>query len=108
MSLEFDYLVLFGGEIMAEIFKAVNHYYITCNNKIQGGEPVIKGTRFPVRSIVFYIIKEGMLPEELIKEFSQLSLPAIYDALSYYYEHKEKIEVLLEKQKEKVWKKYGN
>lgn len=83
----------------------INHYYITCDIKIQGGEPIIKGTRFPVRSIVFYIIKEGMLPEELIKEFPQLSLPAIYDALSYYYDHKEEIEALLEKQKEEIWKK---
>ncbi|MCG2713049.1 MAG: DUF433 domain-containing protein [Candidatus Omnitrophica bacterium] len=88
---------------MAKTF--TNHCYITRDIKIQGGEPIIKGTRFPVRSIVFYIIKEGMLPEELVKEFPQLSLSAIYDALSYYYDHKEEIEALLEKQKEEIWKK---
>ncbi|MCG2712622.1 MAG: DUF433 domain-containing protein [Candidatus Omnitrophica bacterium] len=88
---------------MAKTF--MNHCYITHDIKIQGGEPIIKGTRFPARSIVFYIIKEGMLPEELVKEFPQLSLAAIYDALSYYYDHKEEIEALLEKQKEEIWKK---
>lgn len=85
--------------------RVVSHYYLTRNPKVQGGEPVIKGTRFPVRSIVFYIIKEGMFPEELVKEFPQLSLSAVYDALSYYYEHQKEIEELLKKQKEEIWKK---
>jgi uncharacterized protein (DUF433 family) len=90
---------------MVKSIEKINHYYVTQSLKIQGGEPIIKGTRFSVRSIVFYIIKEGMLPEELVREFPQLSLPAIYDALSYYYEHKKEIETLLEKQKEDLWKK---
>lgn len=90
---------------MTKLMERLNHYYITRNPKIQGGEPIIKGTRFPVRSIVFYIIKEGMLPEEITKEFPQLSLSAIYDALSYYYDHKEEIEALFEKQKEELWKR---
>jgi len=60
------------------------YMYITKDMMIQGGEPVIRGTRFPVRSMVFYVLKEGMLPEELVKEFPQLTLAAIYEALSYY------------------------
>lgn len=69
---------------MGKSIEKINHYYVTRNPKIHAGEPVIKGTRFPVRSIVFYIIKEGIVPEELIEEFPQLSLSAIYDAFSYY------------------------
>jgi len=46
-----------------------------------------------------------MLPEELTREFPQLSLSSIYDALSYYYDNKEEIENLLENQKEALWKK---
>jgi len=90
---------------MAKVVEKVDHYYIIRDPEIQGGEPIIKGTRFPVRSIVFYIIKEGMLPEELVREFPQLSLSSIYDALSYYYDNKEEIENLLENQKEDLWKK---
>jgi uncharacterized protein (DUF433 family) len=33
-----------------------------------------------------------MSPEELIKEFSHLTLPQVYDALSYYYDNKEEID----------------
>ena len=72
---------------------------------IQGGEPVIIGTRFPVRSVVFYVVKEGMLPEELVREFPQLTLAAIYEALSYYYDHKDEIDSLIAEQKEMQWRK---
>lgn len=75
--------------------------YIIKDEKIHGGEPVIEGTRFPVRSVVFYILKEGILAEELVKEFPQLSLAAIYEALSYYYDNREEIDHLIEAQKEK-------
>ncbi|MCD6215151.1 MAG: DUF433 domain-containing protein [Candidatus Desulfofervidus sp.] len=90
---------------MAKAVEKIDHYYVIRDPKIQGGEPIIRGTRFPVRSVVFYVIKEGMLPEELAREFPQLSLSSIYDALSYYYDNKEEIENLLENQKESLWKK---
>ena len=90
---------------MAKAVEKIDHYYVIRDPKIQGGEPIIRGTRFPVRSVVFYVIKEGMLPEELAREFPQLSLSSIYDALSYYYDNKEEIENLLENQKEALWEK---
>lgn len=90
---------------MSKVMDKVNHYYITRNPMVHGGEPIIKGTRFPVRSVVFYIVKEGVLPEELAKEFPHLSLSAIYDALSYYYDHTNEIERLIEKNREELWKK---
>ena len=90
---------------MAKAVGKIDHSYVIHGPKIQGGEPIIRGTRFPVRSVVFYVIKEGMLPEELTREFPQLSLSSIYDALSYYYDNKEEIENLLENQKEALWKK---
>ena len=46
-----------------------------------------------------------MLPEELAQEFPQLSLAAIHEALSYYYENKEEIEDLIEKNSESSCKK---
>ncbi len=48
-----------------------------------GGEPVIRGTRFPVRSVVVYVHHQGMLPEEMVREWKQLTLAQIHDALSY-------------------------
>ena len=89
---------------MAKVESKIEHFYVTKDPKIQGGEPIIKGTRFPVRSIVTYILKNGMLPEELVKEFPHLKIAAIYDALSYYYDHKDEVEKFINEQKEDAWK----
>ena len=45
------------------------------------------GTKFPVRSVVHYVLRQGMSPEELVKEFGHLTLAQVHDALSYYYDH---------------------
>ena len=68
------------------------HPYIVTMKTHCVGRPVIAGTKFPVRSVVFYVLKQGMTPEELVKEFSHLTLPQIYDAISYYYENKQSID----------------
>jgi len=58
-----------------------------------GGSPKIVGTRFTVRSVVIYILKLGMTPEELVYEFPHLTLAQIHSALSYYYEHPDEMVV---------------
>jgi len=73
------------------------HPYITSEKDCCGGSPVIVGSKFPVRSVVDYVLRQGVTPEELVKEFSHLSLAEVYDALSYYYDHKEEIDEELEK-----------
>jgi len=66
--------------------------YIVSQKDLCGGSPVIRGSKFPVRSVVNYVLRQGLSPEELVKEFSHLTLAQIYDALSYYYDHKESID----------------
>jgi len=68
------------------------HPYIASIKSHCGGRPIIAGTKFPVRSVVFYVLRQGMSPEELVKEFSHLTLPQVYDALSYYYDNKRNID----------------
>ncbi len=53
---------------------------------------MIAGTRFPVRSVVHYILQLGLTPEELTEKFSRLSLAQVYDALAFYYDNREEIE----------------
>jgi len=68
------------------------HPYIASLKSHCGGSPIIAGTKFPVRSVVFYVLRQGMSPEELVKEFSHLTLSQVYDALSYYYDNKKNID----------------
>jgi uncharacterized protein (DUF433 family) len=50
------------------------HPYIASLKSHCGGSPIIAGTKFPVRSVVLYVLRQGMSPEELVKEFSHQSL----------------------------------
>ncbi len=70
---------------------ATEHPYIVRNNEILGGEPVIKGTRTPVRAIVEWW-KFGASPEEILENLPHLTLSQIFDALSYYADHRDEIE----------------
>jgi len=67
------------------------HPYISSRQEIGAGRPIIAGTRTKVSNIVAYY-KLGFSPEELAREFPQLSLSQIHDALSYYYEHRKDID----------------
>ena len=85
---------------MAKLADKMDHPYIVSHKDYCGGSPVIKGTKFPVRSIVNYVLRQGISPEEMVREFSHLTLAQVYDALSYYYDHKEAIDREIEENSE--------
>jgi uncharacterized protein (DUF433 family) len=70
--------------------------YIVRNDKILSGEPIIKGTRTPVRAIV-ETWRQGYSPEEIPKLLPHLTLAQVFDALSYYSEHQEEINEYIER-----------
>jgi uncharacterized protein (DUF433 family) len=81
---------------MAKAAGNAKHPYVVSRNDYCGGSAVIKGTKFPVRAVVNYILRQGLTPEELVREFPHLTLAQVYDALSYYYDHKPDIECELQ------------
>ena len=70
---------------------ATDHPYVTRVDTILGGEPIIKGTRTPVRAVA-ELWKFGDAPEEIARKLPHLHLAQIFDALSYYDDHREEIE----------------
>ena len=66
------------------------HAYITTDEAILSGEPIIKGTRTPVRAIV-ELYRLGISPEEIPSHLPHLNLAQIFDALSYYNGHADEI-----------------
>ena len=77
---------------MTQIAEKTVHPYIMSHKDYCGGSPVITGTKFPVRSVVNYVLRQGLSPEELVREFFHLTLAQVYDALSYYYDYQEEID----------------
>ena len=72
--------------------------YIVKSMEILGGEPIIKGTRTPVRAIVENW-RLGLSPEEIVVHLPHLTLAQVFDALSYYSDHQKGIDALIEKNK---------
>ena len=83
---------------------AVAHPYISRTAGVSSGSPVVAGTKFPVRSVVGYVLRQGMAPEELVREFPFLTLAQVYDALSYYYDHQVEIDAELRENTEAYWR----
>jgi uncharacterized protein (DUF433 family) len=69
---------------------ATEHLYIVHDDRILGGEPIIQGTRTPVRAIV-ELWRMGMPAEEMLAGLPHLRLAQVFDALSYYADHEEEI-----------------
>ena len=65
--------------------------YVTGVENILSGEPIIEGTRTPVRAIVEYW-KFGDAPEEIARKLPHLRLAQVFDALGYYDDHRSEIE----------------
>ena len=70
---------------------ATNHPYIVRDDGILGGEPVVAGSRTPVRAIV-ELWRLGVAPEEMPVHLPHLTLADIFDALSYYADHQAEIQ----------------
>lgn len=67
------------------------HVYIVKDERILGGEPIIKGTRTPVRAVVEQW-RLGHAPEAIPAHLPHLTVAAVFDALSYYSDHQVEIE----------------
>ena len=75
------------------------HPYVVRRDGVHGGRPVIAGTRIPVSTIVERI-QLGDTPEDIVRDFPPLTLAQVYDALSYYHEHRQEIDAEIATNKE--------
>jgi uncharacterized protein (DUF433 family) len=76
--------------------QATDNRYIVRDAQILSGEPIIKGTRTPVRAIV-ETWRMGVAPEEIPNGLPHLTLAQIFDALSYYSDHQDEINTYIER-----------
>ena len=67
------------------------HRYIVRDDAILGGEPIVRGTRTPVRAMV-ELWRLGVAPEEIPAHLPHLTLAQVFDALSYYEDHQAEIQ----------------
>ena len=75
---------------------ATEHVHVVTDDRILGGEPIIRGTRTPVRAVV-ELWRQGVAPEEIVEHLPHLTLAQVFDALSYYSDHTDEINAHVER-----------
>ena len=66
--------------------KATGHRYIVTDDYILSGEPIILGTRTPVRAIV-ELWRQGIAPEAIPAHLPHLTLAQVFDSRRCCYRH---------------------
>ncbi|MCP4112203.1 MAG: DUF433 domain-containing protein [Desulfobacteraceae bacterium] len=79
-----------------------DHPHIVKVQGVASGEPVILGTRIMVRTVIEQY-QLGNSIEDILWDFPQLSSAQTHDALSYYHDHKEEMDRLLEQATYEYW-----
>jgi len=90
--------------LKAVIPKRSKHPYISINPKISRGSPVISGTRIRVIDIAIEYGRLGLTPDQIIDAHPHLTLEAVHDALSYYYENQAIFDEEIRQRKENIKK----
>ena len=91
-------------EIAARYKKPVQwteHPWVVQVEGYQGGEPVILGTRVPVRVIAIAWVRHAMPIWEILENWD-VNETQIYDALSYYYDHRDELDEIIREQEDIV------
>jgi uncharacterized protein (DUF433 family) len=74
---------------------ATQYRYIVNNPDVLGGEPIVAGTRTPVRAVV-ELWRQGIAPEMIPSHLPHLTLAQVFDALGYYSDHQNEIHAHIE------------
>lgn len=64
---------------------------IETNPEVCGGQPTIAGRRIRVSDVAIWHIEMGRPPAEIAEDY-HLEVAEVHAALSYYFDHKEKID----------------
>ena len=62
----------------------------------------IAGTGIKVKEVAIDKMVWGLTPEEMLVEHSHWSLPQIYAALSYYYDHQAEVDAQIEHERQEA------
>jgi uncharacterized protein (DUF433 family) len=70
---------------------ATEHAHIVRDPRILGGEPIIRGTRTPIRAVV-ETWRLGVPAEEIPSHLPHLRVADVFHALSFFSDHADEIE----------------
>lgn len=80
-----------ADELLNAHVEATGHPHVTRQEGVRGGRSVLRGSSIPVW-LVIAMWKAGDTPDEIAQAYPYLRPAAIYDAISYYFDHREDVE----------------
>lgn len=82
-----------GAQSMATTLRT-EHPHIVRSPAVAGGMPMIAGTRISVAFIIGQL-RAGDTPQDILASYPHLTPAAVYDAISFYYDHQDEIDRLI-------------
>lgn len=76
--------------------QATTQPYVIRDENLLNGEPILRGTKTPVRAIV-EMWRNGVAPEEIPIHLPHLTLAQVFGALAYFAENQSEIEQYIER-----------
>ena len=67
------------------------HLHIVLSPGVAGAKPTITGTRISV-ALIARLLRAGDTPQDILATYPHLTPAAVYDAISYYYDHQVEID----------------
>jgi uncharacterized protein (DUF433 family) len=80
-----------ADELLRSHIRSTEHPYIVRREGVRGGRPVLRNSSIPVWLIVA-MWRTGDSLEDIGQAYPHLEPAAIYDAISYYFDHRAEIE----------------
>ena len=88
-----------ADELADELLRAetqpTEHPYIVRREGFRGGRPILRGSSMPVW-LVAAMWKSGDTADDILRAYPHLEPAAVYDAISYYLDHRAEIEAQIE------------
>ena len=69
-----------------------------------GGKPCVAGTRIRVQDIYVWHELQGKSADEIVSEFSELSLADVYAAMAYFWDNRDEIKRQMKEEEDFVAK----
>ncbi len=80
-----------ADELLRAHVQPTGHPYITRREGVRGGRPVLRSSSIPVW-LVIALWKAGDSLDEIAQAYPYLQPAALYDAISYYFDHRQEVE----------------
>jgi len=73
-----------------------DHPHIIRIEGVRGGDPITREASVSVRAIVEITYRLKQTPQEIVESYApDMTLAQVYDALSYYHDHKDEIDLII-------------